>query len=58
MTKTIDAPNSVNLDTEKTPVTSRNIDRVMESFICTEIVAKDKKNTDTSTAGNDKVVDD
>ena len=58
MTKTIDAPNLVNLGTEKTPVSSPNIEKAMESFICTEIVAKYQKETDTSTAGNDKVSDD
>ncbi|MCL1466996.1 hypothetical protein [Argonema galeatum] len=58
MPKTIDTPNFVKLEIEKLQVSSPNIDKVMEKFICTEILAKDQKNTDTGTSGDDRKVDD
>jgi hypothetical protein len=48
----------VKLDTKSKEVGSPNLDKVLEKFICTEIVAKDPRNTDTGTSGDDRQKDD
>jgi hypothetical protein len=42
----------------RTDVQAPNLDKVLEKFICTEIVAKDPKDTDTGTSGSDRKSDD
>jgi hypothetical protein len=42
----------------KTDVQTLNLDKVLEKFICTEIVAKDPRDTDTGTSGDDRSKDD
>jgi hypothetical protein len=42
----------------KVNVQSPNLDKVLEKFICTEIVAKDPRDTDTGTSGDDRTKDD
>jgi hypothetical protein len=42
----------------KTDVQTPSLDKVLEKFICTEIVAKDPRDTDTGTSGDDRTKDD
>ncbi|MEH2314345.1 MAG: hypothetical protein V7K35_23775 [Nostoc sp.] len=46
------------VDVAQTSVKLLNLDKVLEKFICTEIVAKDTRDTDTGTSGDDRQKDD
>jgi hypothetical protein len=58
MTTATQTPTLAKVDDQITDVQTPSLDKVLEKFICTEIVAKDPRDTDTGTSGDDRKSDD
>ena len=58
MTTTTKTPILTKSAPQNPDVQSPSLDKVLEKFICTEIVAKDPRDTDTGTSGDDRTKDD